>query len=1197
MVELREPTSSSRITDIFSSLQMGLAPLHVLGTNVSVQALILQRLKSENIVREPIIVVCPTSEDAENLFSDLDTLSDSRFRIAHLTGWEHSPYSPISPSIRVRHQRLHLFSECTDKSPPDFIISTLPALLQATMPREMFQSLTFTLSLNSEIESREIFARRLTALGYQRVETVEDPGTFAIRGEIIDVFIPGASYPVRLELFDTTVERIRAFDPNSQKSFTALEKPSPSHLRIIPAREVLLNPETCSRLREQLKARGDELAVSRVVRDPILHAIQGENYLDHTDTWAAFAFTQPGCALDFFEGARWITSDELSIRQNWDVFLADQKEMEKQAPQAGLIPPLLDQTFFPDKAEALLKTNVPVLIHFDRLEMADLTTEPTPPPETAKKGEPILQSTHRVAIKHNRDFLKKGRHAISELEPLLSLWKKQGFKITIIAPTQSQMDRISYLLREREIVDYRSVLGQLSEGFRWPAEGCVYLTESEILGAKHVQKSALARRKSSANFTQETEGEEDTRWSDLQSLSDLSPGDTIVHADHGIGRYQGLVRLDLNGAPNDFLCLEYAQKDKLYLPVYRLNVIQKYAGGSDAIALDRLGAQSFQKTKEKVREAVKKLAVDLVQLYAQRATTPGVAFAPRDADVREFESKFAFNETPDQQKAVDKILDDLSSGKMMDRLVCGDVGYGKTEVAMRAAFRAVTEGKQVAVLTPTTVLAFQHEQSFKARFKDYPVRIEGLSRFKSAAEQKKTLELTGDGQVDIVIGTHRLLSKDVVFRDLALVIVDEEHRFGVEHKEKLKALKINTHVLTLTATPIPRTLHMTLSGLREISLINTPPVNRLPIRTAISRFDEDLIRKAVTFEIARGGQVFFLHNRVQTIEQIATKIRELCPQATVGVAHGQMAEGALEKMMLAFFNREFQVLVCTTIIESGLDVPNANTMIINRADSLGLAQLYQIRGRVGRGQQRAYAYLLIPNEGAISEDAKRRLEVIQKFVELGSGFQIASHDLEIRGGGDILGPQQSGHIAAVGFDLYIELLEEAIQELKSSGPATSPTSPEREPEIKSPYSAFLSEEYVPDIHQRLALYRRLSASKNESDVVRLEQELVDRFGNLPAEAQNLLWTIRLKIFLKEMGVEQLTVGNGKVSLKPSSTSPLDPVKVIGMVSAQPQRFQITPDSKLVANVNTDTLKNLFLELESVLSRISVTPLAKPKNPS
>jgi len=502
---------------------------------------------------------------------------------------------------------------------------------------------------------------------------------------------------------------------------------------------------------------------------------------------------------------------------------------------------------------------------------------------------------------------------------------------------------------------------------------------------------------------------------------------------------------------------------------------------------------------------------------------------------------------------------------------------------MRAAFRAVSDGKQVAVLVPTTILADQHEQSFKTRLKDYPLIIESVSRFKSHKKQKTILEAVSKGKIDIIIGTHRLLSKDVKFHDLGLIIVDEEHRFGVEHKERLKTLKTNTHVVTLTATPIPRTLHMALSGLRDISIINTPPVDRLPIRTFVSKADDEVIKRAIEFEINRGGQVFFLHNRVQSIFKVANHIKELIPKANVLVAHGQMPEHELENAMDQFYHKKADILVCTTIIESGIDLPTANTILIDRADTLGLAQLYQIRGRVGRSQQRAYAYLFIPQESGITEEAKRRLEVIQRFVELGSGFSIASHDLEIRGGGDILGPQQSGSIAAVGFDLYTELLEEAIRELQ--GQPQSEIEMQREPEIKVPFPCYLSEDYILDVHQRLSLYRRFSATTRDEEIDLLEEEMRDRFGNPPPEAQNLLWLIRIKHSLKKTGIESLTAGPEKVSLLPGPQSQFDPVRVISLVAAYPKKYLLKPDSKLVVTVPTQSMRDLFFGLEVLFKEL------------
>jgi transcription-repair coupling factor (superfamily II helicase) len=642
--------------------------------------------------------------------------------------------------------------------------------------------------------------------------------------------------------------------------------------------------------------------------------------------------------------------------------------------------------------------------------------------------------------------------------------------------------------------------------------------------------------------------------------------------------------MESGGAASDFLQIEYANGDKLYLPIYRLNSIQKYMGGSDGIALNRLGTAQFEKTKAKVRESVRALAFDLIELYAQRKLETGIPIEPRGVPYREFEASFPFEETPDQIRAIEDCFADFESGKLMDRLVCGDVGFGKTEVAIRVAYQAVMSGKQVAVLVPTTVLCFQHELTFRTRLKSCGMRVESLSRFKTASQQKAILSDLAAGKIDVLIGTHRILSSDVKFKDLAVMIVDEEHRFGVEHKEKLKTIRASLHVLTLTATPIPRTLQMTVTGLRDISLIATPPVERVPIRTYISKFDLELMKSAIETEISRGGQVFFLHNRVQSIYEMASKITKTVPLARVIIAHGQMNEGELEKAMLAFYEKQGNVLVCTTIIESGLDIPSANTILIDRADRLGLAQLYQIRGRVGRGDQRAFAYLFVSEDGALSGDARRRLEVIQRFVELGSGFHIASHDLEIRGGGNVLGPEQSGHIAAVGFDLYTELLEEAVLELQ--GKPRKVEDRKREPEIKVPFPAFLPEEFVPDLQQRLSLYRKLSAVETLTELERLEDEIHDRYGELPEQAHNLLWILRLKELLRRHGIDALTVGQERISLQVGTGASLDPAKALTRMRQSPDDFQITPDSRVIARADLSNLAILTQSVEKLLTELS-----------
>jgi len=690
------------------------------------------------------------------------------------------------------------------------------------------------------------------------------------------------------------------------------------------------------------------------------------------------------------------------------------------------------------------------------------------------------------------------------------------------------------------------LLGELSAGFRLPDERLAVITEEEIFGQR-VRRRGLTEARAQAI---------------LSSLAELKEGDFVVHADHGIGIYRGLLHLQAGTAEGDFLHLEYLDGDKLYLPVERIEKVQKYVGGEGhQPRLDKMGGGAWEKAKLRVRAAVEELARDLLQIYARRQMAEGFRYSSPDQLFREFEAAFPFEETPDQQAAIDEVLADMLGDRPVDRLVCGDVGYGKTEVAIRAAFKAVLDGRQVAVLVPTTVLAGQHLQTFGERLADYPVTVEMVSRFRTPAEQKEILKRTAAGRVDILIGTHRLLQRDVKFKDLGLIIIDEEQRFGVTHKERLKRLRTEVDVITLTATPIPRTLHMSMMGLRDLSVIDTPPVDRLAIRTYVTRFDDDLVREAILRELRRGGQAFFVHNRVQTIEATAEFLRRLVPEAKIAVAHGQMGEGELEKVMLRFVGGESNVLVSTTIIENGLDIPRANTIIIDRADCFGLAQLYQLRGRVGRAKNRAYAYLLIPGEGALTRDARERLRILQELTELGGGFRIASHDLELRGAGDLLGARQAGQIAAVGFEMYAELLEETIQELQGQA-----REDRIDPEIRLGLSAFFPEKYLPDPNQRLVFYKKLAAAETEDELYRFSDELRDRYGELPPPALLLLEMMKLRVFMKKLKVESAEFDGRNLVFAFHGATPVPPEKILGLLQKAPDTYRFSPDYRLTVKL-------------------------------
>jgi len=709
-------------------------------------------------------------------------------------------------------------------------------------------------------------------------------------------------------------------------------------------------------------------------------------------------------------------------------------------------------------------------------------------------------------------------------------------------------------------------LGRMSSGFVWPDESVAVITEAEIFGPKH-------RRPIIAEKRVRTE---------LLAFEDLKKDDLVVHVDHGIGQYQGLVKLKLNGSANDFLLIAYRDDDKLYLPVDRMSMIQKYMG-VDGIepALDKMGGKSWARVKEKVRRSAEKIAGELLKLYAERRVRKGFAFVEVDSEMRDFETGFPYEETIDQLRAIEEVLQDMKAPISMDRLVCGDVGYGKTEVALRASFAAVHNGKQVAVLVPTTVLAEQHFETFTSRFERCPINVARLSRFRSLREQRAIIEKLKSGQIDIVIGTHRLLQKDVFFKDIGLFVIDEEQRFGVRHKEKLKKMRSMVDVLALTATPIPRTLHMSLMGVRDISVISTPPEHRRSIITYISEFDDAIIVEAIRKELGRSGQIFFVHNNIHKIEAVAGYLQKLVPEVKLDIAHGRLDENRLENVMFRFMNREIDMLVCTTIIESGLDIPSANTIIINRADRFGLAQIYQLRGRVGRVDEQAYAYLFIPSESHLGKDARKRLKVLMEHSDLGSGFQIAMSDLKIRGGGTILGSSQSGHIAAVGYDMFLKLMENAMAELKGE------TVPESlEPEINIAMSAFIPESYLPDIDQRLSAYRRLAKMTEMQEFTNFKAELIDRFGELTPETENLLLKIMLKIMSIRAGVNRLDISDRLLSLYFSKAHQKRPEGIVDVIALEPQRFEFTPAHVLKARLSKGPLNSLLLHTKNILKEIA-----------
>jgi transcription-repair coupling factor (superfamily II helicase) len=792
----------------------------------------------------------------------------------------------------------------------------------------------------------------------------------------------------------------------------------------------------------------------------------------------------------------------------------------------------------------------------------------------------------KAVVADNTDLclqLKNYQEKESLLKPLadwLEANRRNGLIPVLVCRTEIQAQRLKSLLNpygfqfkmadsfanvKREANTLWLCLGQVSSGFVWPAESLAIITEAEIFGIRSHRKKVLRPG----------------RPSELLGLQDLKKGELIVHIEHGIGRYAGLVKLQIDGLANDFLELIYKDGDKLYLPVDRMNMVQQYMGveGIEPI-IDKMGGNSWKRIKARVKRSAEKIAGELLKLYATRKYEKGFAFSAVDNYFCDFETGFEYEETADQINAIEVVLEDMYRSTPMDRLVCGDVGYGKTEVALRASFLATHNGKQVVVLVPTTILAEQHYATFCKRYERYPINIACLSRFRPLREQKQIIADLKAGKLDIVIGTHRLLQKDIAFKDLGLLVLDEEQRFGVRHKEKLKKLKQNVDVLALTATPIPRTLHMSLVGIRDITIISTPPEFRQSIITTVSEFDEELIIDAIRKELQRNGQIFFVHNNIQSINKIARKLQQLVPEVRLDIAHGRMSENELEQVMYRFFNKQIDMLVCTTIIESGLDVPSANTIIVNRADRFGLAQIYQLRGRVGRSDEQAYAYLIIPPESIITSDARKRLKVLMEHSDLGSGFQIAMNDLKIRGGGTILGASQSGHIAAVGYDMFLKLMENAIAELKGQTPIEP-----LEPEINLQLSAFLSESYIPDIDQRMAAYRRLARMNELHEVRHFKNELIDRYGKPPIEANNLLFKIVLKILAKRAGIAKLDLSDRQMHLQFSATHLKNTQALVELIQSAPQSHELTPGQVLKVKLQHDHGSSHLRHAKNILKDI------------
>ncbi|MBI5481358.1 MAG: transcription-repair coupling factor [Deltaproteobacteria bacterium] len=1066
-------------------------------------------------------------------------------RVMLLPAVETSPYADLSPDRRAVMRRLAVLFRLSQGFTGDVLCMSASAYARRVIPRAGFGAFC-EVALEGETLDRDATAAQLERAGYGRVPVVEDPGTFAVRGGVVDVFPPLYRFPARLELYGDLVESIRFFDPQSQRTMRAV-----TELYLHPVRETVRTPGADPRAR--LLAAADAAAHPSSRTRAIVELVeQGSDFFGAEGL--APAYHARLAPLD-----EYLPRDGLWMVDDPEAVLGEIRRETVRAREGCAHARAEHRLAFPAEDFFLTEGESAVALQASRRVEARRVSFHRGAGE-AEVPEVRLHADSNAALsaEMHRARAERGEELLRPLALALREDAEEGFRRVLVATTAGHGERLAALLRGHGFeptirpagpnLDLLEPapggppeirIGPLGRGFRLPADRVGVVTEDAIFGPR--AHRAPPRHAGPV-------------FGDLQHLQ---VGDYVVHEEHGIGRYRGLTKLPVKGTPIDFLQLDY-EAGTLYLPVYRLAALQRYVGGDGAQPrLDRLGGLTWEKTRARASAEVRQLAEELLQLYAQRQALAGHAFPAGDAMFREFEATFPFEETEDQQRAIEEVLADLEAGRPMDRLVCGDVGYGKTEVALRAALRAVQGGRQVAMLAPTTVLVEQHFVTFAERFRDYPVRVAALSRFKPRADQVETVKRLADGRLDIVIGTHRLLSADVRFKSLGLLIIDEEQRFGVAHKERLKKLRTQVDVLTLTATPIPRTLHLAMVGMREISIIATPPADRLAIRTILCRFDPNLVRDGIRRELQRGGQVFFVHNRVQDLDEWAARVRGLVPEARVAAAHGQMDERRLERVMVDFVDHQYDVLVCTTIIESGLDIGRANTMFVDQADHFGLAQLYQLRGRIGRARERAVCYLMVPAEDALTPDAKARLGVLQRFTELGAGFSIASHDLEIRGAGELLGARQSGAIAAVGFDLYTRLLEEAVAELKGES-----LHRERDPDLTTDLPGYVPDDYCPDVGQRLDLYKRLSAAPDEDAVAELLVEVEDRFGRPPDEVRLLADLMVCRCLARQLHATTLEISETKVALALAETTPLDPARVARLVGARRSLFRLSPDMRL-----------------------------------
>ena len=1146
-----------------------------------------------------LVAVTRDTQRAQALEAELKVFADG-LPVLHFPDWETLPYDVFSPHPEIVSQRIATLYQLPAVK-RGVLVVPVATLMQRIAPRAHITGAGLMLTKGQQLD---LLAeqRRLEACGYRNVPQVAEPGDFAVRGALIDIYPMGAAEPYRIELFDDEVESIRSFDPETQRSQQQVEK-----IELLPAREFPLTDEAAKTFRSSLRERFPiDVRRCPLYQDMKEGVTPGgiEYYLPlffpvrspHTNVRGVAADPQPGTATLF----DYLADDALFVlgegageaSEAFWTQTAERYEQRAHDIERPVLPPAelyLSPELLREQWNKRLRVEVVAAGHE---HAAASGTQPAPELPLNRKGEePGTALRHFVASYPGRLLI--AADSAGRREALIETLAGAGLKpqtieswsafvgIAALAPSPptssgeragvrgavaSQQERpltptLSPGIAGGEGATTRTsiepkfaiTIAALEQGFALSRPAITVLTERELYGERVRSERDRRRRRGGARDPE----------SIIRDLTELSLGAPIVHVDHGVGRYQGLLSMDVGGMQGEFLTIEYAKGDKLYVPVAQLGLVSRYSGTAPELApLHSLGGDAWERARRKAAEKVRDVAAELLAIYAQREARGGESMPIDRQLVEEFGSSFPFEETPDQASAIEAVLGDLAAPRAMDRVICGDVGFGKTEVALRAAFATATAGKQVAVLVPTTLLAQQHYRNFADRFADWPVRVDVLSRFKSTKEVNDALKRLADGQIDVIVGTHKLLQPDIKFKNLGLVIVDEEQRFGVRQKEQLKKLRAEVDLLTMTATPIPRTLNMAMAGLRDLSLIATPPAHRTAVRTFIAAWDPATIREALQRELARGGQVYFLHNEVESIERTVRELQELVPEARIRIAHGQMPERELEGVMADFHRQRFNVLVCTTIIETGIDIPTANTIIIDRADRFGLAQLHQLRGRVGRSHHRAYAYLVVPDRKSISADAQKRLEALASLEELGAGFTLATHDLEIRGAGELLGDEQSGQIQEIGFGLYTELLDRAVRALKSGRIPDFDLSSEHETEVELHLPALIPDDYLPDVHARLTLYKRIASARSEDGLRDLQVEMIDRFGLLPDSIKQLFAVASLKLMATPLGIRKLDFGASGGRIVFREKPEVDPLIIIKLIQRLPRVYKLDGQDKL-----------------------------------